>query len=184
MEPHSEDTLLLERVKNSDPEAFGVLFKRYQPIVFRQAFYRLRDIDTSHEVVQETFIRIWDHRASLKPHLPFLALTLRIAQNLIHDMARHNAVRERLALEVPTPSLSEGDDPSEALALTMLEERIQDVVNNGLGERCRNVFLLSRYEGKSHLEISQALGISVKTVENQIGKALKTLNKALGRRDP
>jgi RNA polymerase sigma-70 factor, ECF subfamily len=183
MQPQDDDSELLERVKNSDPEAFGELFKRYQPIVFRQAFYRLRDSDMSHEVVQETFIRIWDHRTSLKPHLPFLALTLRISQNLIRDLARHRAIRDRLASEIPPPTLSEGDDPSEALALTMLENRIRDIVNNRLGERCRVVFLLSRYEGKSHQEIAQDLGISVKTVENQITKALKILGRALGRRN-
>jgi RNA polymerase sigma-70 factor, ECF subfamily len=97
-------------------------------------------------------------------------------------MVRHSAVRERLAAEIPRPPPSEGDDPSEALAVAMLEHRIQVIINSRLGERCRAVFLLSRYEGKSHQEIAQELGISVKTVENQITKALKILGRVLGRR--
>jgi RNA polymerase sigma-70 factor (family 1) len=182
MDTISDDIDLLARIKDADDtEAFGELFRKYQPIVFRQAFVRLRDSDMSHEVVQETFVRIWDHRSSIKPHLPFLALTLRIAQNIIRDMARRAATHERLAGEIPTPSHSEGDDPSEALALSMLEARIVDIINTRLGERCRTVFLLSRYEGKSHREIARALGITEKTVENQISKALKILAQTLER---
>jgi RNA polymerase sigma-70 factor, ECF subfamily len=173
------DIELLERVRNSDADAYGELFRRYQPVVFRQVFFRVRESDMAHEIVQETFVRIWDHRAALKPHLPFLALTLRIVQNLIRDAARHTATRERLSVEVPPPALSERDDPSEALAVVMLDQRIRKAIENQLGERCRTVFLLSRYEGKTHQEISDVLGISVKTVENQLTKALKVLRKAL-----
>ncbi len=173
------DIDLLTRVKESDPDAFGELFRRYQPLVYRQVYFRVRDVDTSHEIVQETFVRIWEHRSSLKPHLPFLALTLRISQNLVRDMARHQSTRDRLAGDVPVPAASEGDDPVEILQLRMLEERIVGIVNSRLGERCRAVFLLSRYEGKSHLEIAALLGISVKTVENQIAHALRTLKRAL-----
>lgn len=181
MEQSTSDLELLKRTKVSDQDAFGELFRKYQPVVFRHVFFRVRDTDMSHEIVQETFVRIWDHRMSLKPHLPFLALTFRIAQNLIRDMARHKSTRERLAEEIPAPSLSEGDDPAEALALSMLERRIVEILDARLGERCRMVFLLSRYEGKTHQEIADVLGISVKTVENQISKALRTLKKALDR---
>jgi RNA polymerase sigma-70 factor (ECF subfamily) len=178
--PHEID--LLTRVRDAgDTEAFGDLFRKYQPVVFRSTFFRLRDSDLTHEVVQETFVRIWDHRSSIRPRLPFLALALRIAQNIIRDMARHAATRERLASEIPPPALSDGDDPAEATALAMLEERIAHIITTQLGERCRTVFLLSRYEGMSHREISGILGISEKTVENQITKALKVLGKALPR---
>ena len=63
----------------------------------------------------------------------------------------------------------------------MLEQRIVEILKSRLGERCRTVFLLSRYEGKSHQEIAELLGITEKTVENQIARALKALRKGLGR---
>jgi len=181
MELPGKDTELLRRVKGSDPDAFGELFHKYQPMVYRQVFFRVRDVDIAHEIVQATFVRIWEHRSTLKPHLHFLALTLRISQNLVRDMARHQSTRDRLAGEIPVPSASEGDDPLAILQLRMLEEQIVEIVSNRLGERCRAVFLLSRYEGKSHLEIAAVLGISVKTVENQIAHALRTLKRALGK---
>lgn len=181
MEETSQDIALLTRVKGSDPDAFGELFRKYQPLVYRQVFFRVRDADASHEIVQETFVRIWEHRSSLKPHLPFLALTLRVSLNLVRDLARHRSTRERLRKEIPAPSPSEGDDPAETLHLRMLEQRILEILKNRLGERCRTVFLLSRYEGKSHQEIGELLGITEKTVENQIARALKALKKGLGK---
>jgi RNA polymerase sigma-70 factor, ECF subfamily len=180
VEDTSQDIALLTRVKGSDPDAFGELFRKYQPLVYRQVFFRVRDADTSHEIVQETFVRIWEHRSSLKPHLPFLALTLRVSQNLVRDLARRHSTRERLTKEIPAPSPSEGDDPAEALHLRMLEQRIAEILNSRLGERCRTVFLMSRYEGKSHHEIAELLGITEKTVENQIARALKVLKKGVG----
>ena len=179
MAEHPNDDHLLQRLKASDEEAFRLLFERYQPIVFRQALFQTQDADLAHEVVQETFVRIWDHRASLKLGLSFLAYALRIGGNILRDMARHRAMRERVAAKIPPPALSEGDDPAQALQLWQLEERVAAIVNEDLPERCREVFLLSRFEGRTHREIAELLGLSVKTVENQISHALKVLKKRL-----
>jgi RNA polymerase sigma-70 factor (ECF subfamily) len=160
-------------------EAFRVLFDRYQPIIFRQALFRTREIDLSHDVVQETFLRIWERRSSLKPHLSFLAYALRISENIVRDTFRHRKTRQRLEGNIPPPALSVGDDPAESLQLTMLQEKLNAVINEGLPERCRLVFTLSRFEGKSNQEIADLLKISVKTVENQIGHALKVMRKKM-----
>jgi RNA polymerase sigma-70 factor (ECF subfamily) len=181
MQPGHTDSELLERVRGSDSDAFRLLFERYQPIVFRQVMYQLHEADAAHDVVQETFVRIWDRRGSLRPGQSFLAYALRISGNLVRDAARHRAVREKHAGDVPPPARSEGDDPEEALALAMLEERIAGIVNTRLPERCREIFLLSRFEGKSHREIGELLGVSEKTVENQVNRALRVLRKRLQR---
>jgi len=171
----------MEKVKDSDIEAFRTLFSRYQSVIFRQVLFQTRQTDLSHDIVQETFVRIWEHRASLRPHRSFLALALSISNNLIRDAIKHRKVRERLEGEVPRPVLSEGDDPYEALQLSMLEEELTAIIKEGLGEKCRTVFLLSRFEGMSNREIAELLGLSPKTVENQIHHALKVLRTKLGR---
>jgi RNA polymerase sigma-70 factor (ECF subfamily) len=165
------------RLRESDEEAFRHLFEQYQPIVFRQTLFLVRDPDAAHDVVQETFVRIWDHRASLRVGQSFLAYALRISRNIVRDVARHQAMRERVAGQIPPPALSETDDPAEALQLALLEERLGRVINEKLPERCRIIFLLSRVEGKGYREIAEMLHLSVKTVENQIGHALKILKK-------
>ena len=85
MEQSHTDPELLKRVRASDADAFRALFERYQPIVFRQVMYQLGESDAAHDVVQETFVRIWDHRRSLQPELSFAAYALRISANLVRD---------------------------------------------------------------------------------------------------
>ena len=175
------DEQLLERTLASDEEAFRLLFEKYQPILFRAVLHRLRDVDTAHDIVQETFLRVWQHRTTLKPGLPFLPYIFRISNNLVLDHAKHKEVRRRLEADIPVPSSAAGDDPEDSLRVSMLEEKLSEVVWTKLPARCREVFLLSRLEEMSNSEISERLGISVKTVENQITRALKTLRRYLRR---
>ena len=179
MEQENSDIQLLENVKRSNMDAFRILFERYQPIVFRQVLFQTRSTDLAHDIVQETFIRVWENRRSLKPHLSFLAFVLRISTNLVRDAFRYRKTRERLESEIPRPVLSENDDPGNVLQLNLLKEKLNDIINDHLPERCRQIFLLSRFDGKTHQEIADALGLSVRTVEHQINHALKVLRKKL-----
>ncbi len=173
------DTELLEAVRESGVDAFRTLFERYQPIIFRHLLFQTRDVEISHDLVQETFLRVWEHRRSLKPDRSFLAYTLRISTNLVRNIVRHQRTRDRLEKEVPQPALSESDDPTEALQLSMLEQDLTAAVTDRLPARCRTIFILSRSEGKSNREIAAALGLSVRTVEYQINRALKILRREL-----
>lgn len=177
MDENEQD--LIRRVSESDVDAFRQLFNRYQPILFRKNLFLTRDVDLSRDIVQEAFVRIWENRRKLRKELSFLALAIRISRNLIVDTARHRKIQERLRDLIPRPVLSEGDDPEEATNLSVLQEKLRKVLNDDLGERCRTVFLLSRFERMSAREIAVVLGISEKTVENQIAHALKVLRKKL-----
>lgn len=172
------DNQLLEQVKDSDVEAFRLLFERYQPILFRQVLFQTNEIDQAHDIVQQTFISIWEHRGSIKPHLSFLAYILRVSRNLLYDAVKHQKIRDRIDVTLPPPAKSELDDPAEALHLTMLQERITTIIND-LPQKCREIFLLSRFEGKTNQEIADSLQLSVRTVEHQISKALKVMRKRL-----
>ena len=174
-----EDIDLVRKARGSDIDAFRSLFQKYQPIVFRNVLFRTRDTDLSHDIVQETFLRVWERRSSLRPNRSFLAYLLRISVNLVLDASRRERTRERLKGYIPEPAQSEGDDPDEALRLTMLEERLAKIIDRHLPERCRAVFLLSRIQGKSHGEIAGMLRISVRTVEHQIAHAIRVIRKEL-----
>jgi RNA polymerase sigma-70 factor (family 1) len=177
------DTQLLEQVKDSDMEAFRMLFERYQPVLFRQVLFQTGHTDLSHDIVQETFIRVWEHRRSIKPHLSFLGYVFRISRNLIRDNVKHQNIRERIDKGISPSVLSENDDPSEALQLILLQEQITRIMKNDLPKRCREIFLLSRYEGKTHKEIAEMLHLSVRTVEHQILHALNILRIKLERHE-
>jgi RNA polymerase sigma-70 factor (family 1) len=175
------DTRLIERLRESDGEAFRLLFEKYQPILFRSVVYMVQDVDLAHDVVQETFVRVWNTRSALQPHLPLLGYLFRISRNLVLDHLKHKAVQRKLETEVPLTLHPSGDDPMESLHLSMLEEKVAEVVRTKLPTKCREVFLLSRVEEMPNAEISRQLGISVKTVENQITRALKILQRHLRR---
>lgn len=177
MDDNEQD--LIRRVSESDFEAFRELFNRYQPIVYRRNFFLTHDADLAHDIVQETFVRIWEKRRTLRKELSILALAFRISRNLVLDSARHRKVEERFRDRVPQPGLSEGDDPGEAAELSSLQEKLRKALNENLGERCRTIFLLSKFERMSTREIAVLLGIREKTVENQIAHALKVLRKRL-----
>jgi RNA polymerase sigma-70 factor (ECF subfamily) len=89
---------------------------------------------------------------------------------------KHRNIRDRIDAALPPPARSELDDPAEALHLVMLQEKITAIVND-LPQKCREIFLLSRFEGKTNQEIAGSLQLSVRTVEHQISKALKVLRK-------
>ncbi len=173
------DEKLIGRVRASDQEAFRLLFEKFQPILFRTVLHSVRDTDAAHDIVQETFVRVWNHRASLRAKLPLLAYLLRISRNLVLDHAKYREVRKKLKAEIPPASPALGDRPDEALQLHALEEKLMEVVETRLPAKCREVFMLSRIEEMSNAEIGMHLGISVKTVENQITRALKILRKYL-----
>jgi RNA polymerase sigma-70 factor (ECF subfamily) len=92
---------------------------------------------------------------------------------------RQRTTRARLKGNIPLPALSEGDNPEEALQAADLQKKLISIINDDLPEKCRTIFLLSRYEKKSHREIADLLGLSLRTVEHQINHALKVVRRRL-----
>ena len=133
----------------------------------------------AEDITQETFLRVWRTRNSIQPKKSFFSLIARISTNLCYDHFRHLEVRYRHKDSIPEFGKSHFDDPEAVSQAKMLQEKIQNIVNEKLPDKCRNIFILSRIEGKSNPEIAQLLDLSVRTVENQIYRALKVLKNNL-----
>jgi RNA polymerase sigma-70 factor (ECF subfamily) len=176
---HQEERELIAAVKVADLEAFETLFERYQPSLFRSVMYQMRDADAAHDIVQETFVRIWSHRTSLKPSLSFQALLNRISTNLVRDHFRHLDMRQRTIPDVPLPLPPAAADPAAAARHALLSEDLRRVMRDVLPDRCRAVFELSRLEGLTTAEVAERLQIRPKTVEHQLTKALRILKRSL-----
>ena len=174
-----QEQILLQGLKSSDKTAFHQLFSDFHDTLFRFVAYRVQDGDLAEDITQETFLRVLRNRESIQPEKSFFSLIARISTNLCYDHFRHMEVRHRHEDFLPEFGKSHFDDPEAVNQAAMLQEEIQRVVNDKLPDKCRNIFILSRIEGKSNPEIAELLDLSVRTVENQIYRALKVLKKNL-----
>ena len=170
---------LLKKVKNSDKDAFHQLFSNFYDSLFRFVVYKVKDSDIAEDISQETFLRVWKKRTDLAPEKSFFSLIARISTNLCYDYFRHSAVRKRHEDQLPEYGKSHFDDPEKMNQAKMLEEEIQRIVNEKLPDKCKSIFILSRMESRTNQEIAEMLGLSIRTVENQIYRALKILKKNL-----
>ena len=164
----------LDTAGGMDKQAFEKLFRRYfTPLM---AFSRriLGDEDDAREVVHQVFIKLWERRGeidlstSLKSYL-FTEVHNR-SLNVIRD-------RKKFSSE-EVPEMAGEWDVSAQIESMELEEKIRGAIDS-LPERCRVIFELNRFDGLKYAEIATQLDISVKTVENQISKALKILREKL-----
>ena len=174
-----KESLLLEKIKSSDKTAFKKIFYDYHDSLFRFVLYKIQDADIAEDITQETFLRVWKTRLKLRPNKSFFSLIARISTNLCYDYFRHAEVRQRHETLIPANHDKRLNQPEEDVLGEALENEIQKIVDTELPEKCRQIFILSRIEKLSNNEISGVLGISVRTVENQIYRAIKILKNQL-----
>lgn len=171
----------VQALRAGDKQVFRQLFLEFQPRLYRFLWLKLRSVELAEDLVQETFLRLWQTRQRLQADRHIEIYLFRIASNLAIDTLRQQKRRPlRAALEnapLLDPQTSEG--AAEYHELTHL---IDGVIAN-LPDGPKTAFILHRYEGLSHAEISAILGISVKTVEKHISKALRVLREALTKLD-
>jgi RNA polymerase sigma-70 factor (ECF subfamily) len=165
----------------TDPASLERIFKQYYGVVCNTIYHYIRDKSKTEDVAQEMFAELWQKRDHLVIHTSLAAYLRRMAVtrslNYIRDNHRHQwdelePVDAGITYGVTNPDVIEHMEEAE------LKVKIDEAIQH-LPEKCRIVFLMSRTEEMSYAEIASALNISLKTVENQIGKALKLLRQHL-----
>ncbi len=170
------DQELVERIREGDKAAFRVLFDQHYKTLVGTAVNILKDEARGKDAVQEVFLQVWKSRKKLEIRTSLGAYLKRgvINRSLNQVNYAKNFVAEGQLREHTMLTHSALDE----LALQDLESALRASLDL-LPERCRLIFVMKRLEGMSHKEISEALGISPKTIENQITKAMKVLKEAL-----
>lgn len=170
-----ENTRLHELLAENEQAFMEALFKAYFPMVCKTIYRLVQDAPASEDLAQELFIKIWNKRNNLQD-IYFKAYLHKSAINMALDYldktrrkGPHTSLDETMTLVQTAPT---GQN------IQQTKMHIQDAINR-LPEKCREIFILSRYEEMSYREIAGALNISVKTVENQVITALKKLRVSL-----
>lgn len=158
-----------------------VVFER----VFREHFKNLhayacsilRDEDEAEEAVQNVFYKLWEKKDKLGELQSVQAYLYRAVYNECMNYVKHEKVKMAHAGHVGRQQQETNDYAREG-SVRILEQRIAEAMTH-LPEQCRTIFQMSRFEELKYREIADRLGLSVKTVENQMGKALKILRTKL-----
>ncbi|MEH6680328.1 MAG: RNA polymerase sigma-70 factor [Sediminicola sp.] len=179
MKCNFEDTsVLIEGLKMGNESAYAHLVERYHNRLCVYANSLIRDDLMAEDIVQNVFVHIWEKRQKLKSDLALESYLYRSVHNKFIDQYRKGKAVMALekayisALELAT---EEKDEVREQKILAFLFDAIQE-----LPPKCRQIFLLSKKEGLTNIEISEYLNLSKKTVEGQISKAFGILREKLG----
>jgi RNA polymerase sigma-70 factor, ECF subfamily len=168
----------LETLKAGDITAFEMLFRTYYQPLCNYAYTFVQDRDEAEEIVQATFLQVWEKRETLEIRTAVKPYLFAMVRNACLNVIKHEKIKQQhVAVE-----MAMGERAVESVARTVmaseLETRIYKAMET-LPEQCRLVFKLSRFEELKYAEIAAQLNISIKTVENHMGKALKIMREQL-----
>lgn len=169
---------LLDTLKAGDITAFEMLFRTYYQPLCNYAFTFVQDHDEAEEIVQSTFLQVWEKKETLEIRTAVRPYLYAMVRNACLNVIKHEKIKQQhVAVEMAVGERSI-ESVSRTVMASELENRIYQAME-ALPEQCRLVFKLSRFEELKYSEIAEQLNISIKTVENHMGKALKIMREQL-----
>lgn len=173
---HSDDILLLRLIQQNDRIAFRHLFYEYMDSLVRFVNYYIQDKEKAEEIVSDLFVYVWEHRATLQIKITLKAYLFQSAKNKAFTYLRD---RQPALFLADQSQADPGQEDSYQMEVDELSRLIEEAVSL-LPDKCREIFRKSRGENLTNKEIAFLMGITEKTVENQIAIALKRIRKYLG----
>lgn len=170
------DSTLVGSLQQGDHRAFEKLFERYAQKLFVFSLSYLKNENDAEEVVQEVFLKVWVKRSALKTDTSFQSYLFTIAFNSIKKSFNLKAKNDQFKLDL-IDSMDAGQELVDferdyQLVLEKLEQFI-----DAMPDRRKEIFLQRKQEGKPVKQIAEEMGVSVKTVENQITEAMHFLKR-------
>ena len=172
------DTEIIRRIRQGDAGQFESLFRSSYVSLVRYSKTIVKDHDTAEEIVQDLFFRLWQNREKIKIESSLNGYLFRAVHNRCIHWIEHNRVVEKHAREMTYRSAENMETPSEIIQYKELQSKIAKIIAR-LPERCGRIFCMNRFEGLKYAEIAERLSVSVKTVEANMGRALKEFRRAL-----
>jgi len=167
---------LITFLKSGDHAAFTEIYNRYWEILADAAYQRLHSKEDAEEIVQEIFVNLYIRRQEINPKSTLeaylkTALKFKVIDAYRAQQLHYNHI-DKLIIEAQEQPIASDDQ----LDIKELKKRILQATGR-LPEKCREVFMMSRFEQLSHQEIADKAGISVSTVKKHLHRAMDSLRK-------
>jgi RNA polymerase sigma-70 factor, ECF subfamily len=159
-------------------KSFEALFREYYQMLCSYALRFVKDPDTAEEIVQDLFYKLWEKRAELQINTSVKSYLFSAVHNRCLKFIEHRNVETKYRNYYLLHESEIDNEPGDSASISEIQGVIENTLN-ALPERCSRIFRLNRFEGLKYHEIALKLSISVKTVEANMGKALKLLRKNL-----
>lgn len=173
------DSVLLQFIRDDDEKAFSQLFYRYNRLIYLKAHSYIRDEEVCEQIVHDIFLSLWTNRKTVQINAVKGYLTAAARYQVYKHIAATKIIPIDYKADVEElSSRTVSNTGYERLTTTDLDTELHSSLDN-LPKRCREIFLMSRKQTLSNEEIAGRLGISKRSVENQITFALKHLRGAL-----
>lgn len=172
------EKVLISNLKAGDSQAFSNIFNAYYNdlVIFARKF--TKDFDSAEEIVQDTFVRFWEERLSIQVNTSLKSYLLKMVQNKCIDLSRHKKIMHlHLKFVIANSPISTYDTDNYILH-SELEEQIEAALNS-LPAEISAAFRMSRYKGLKYNEIADIFGVSSRTIEVRMSKALQLLHSRL-----
>lgn len=169
------DSDLWKKIVHHDYRAFTILYDRYWFVLYKTAGKYIKDPETCEEAVHDLFLNIWNRREYLEIEDFSSYLKASMRYHIYRLLKKESASVVTYVEEYPEElALTHENDGNEKLLYHDLEKELEERLKP-LTKRTAEIFLLSRKEHLTNAEIAERLGISKRSVENQVTKALKFL---------
>ena len=176
------DTELVDRLQKGDVEAFDMIYEKYSGKLYSFGLKYLRSTSEAEELVQSVFLKLWENYKNLKRESSFKSYLFTIAYNDICKLFRKRSYLQKFISDTIAENPQSSFEIEDGIDYKSVLERVQQIVDR-LPERQKIIFLKSREEHKTTIEIATELSLSPGTVDNYISESLKFLRSRLRNED-
>lgn len=173
------DKQLVVRFIDGDEHAFEKLFKKHHQMLRKVALFLIQDNEQGEEIVHDVFLNVWQKRQNINPDASFKNYLITAVRNRCFNYLKAKKQTQSIDNDETWVEELVADTYTDTQAQVKDVQKAIDGAVGKLPEQCRIIFQLSRYEAMSYKEIAEALNLAPKTIENQIGRALKFLRADL-----
>lgn len=175
----SEELYIVKKMIEGDVDSFKYFFDRYYEDLCNFVHVYLHDQALSEEIVQDIFVYFWENREKLQINTSVKSFLFSASKFKSLNLLRDTKTQKRIVERIGKTELLITSEEENSYLDTGEFKKILDAAVDQLAPKCREIFLLSKFEDLSNREIAEKLGISVKTVENHMTIALKKLREYL-----